>query len=280
MSAGHGHHDDGAAPARWEPSRLVTLLTDFGVRDPYVGIMKGVLWSHAPSLRAVIDLTHDVPPQDVERAAFHLVHAWSWFPPGTVHVVVVDPGVGTGREMLAVEVAGHVVLAPDNGIVGPLCARAPEARVRRVDPARWPTLGGSHTFHGRDRFAPAAAWLAEGGEPAGLGEPIATFLRLAEERAVPHADGSVEGRILFADRFGNLVTNLAGEPAGGEGEAREVAFAGAVARLVRTYGEGGPGEVVALVNSYGLVELAVRDGSAEALTGLGRGATVRLRHRP
>src|SRR5258705_6312317 len=150
----------------WKPSGIVTLLSDFGTEDPYVGMMKGVILSAAPRL-AIVDLSHGVPPQNLRVGAWFLAHASAFFPPGTVHVAVVDPGVGSGRKLLVAEDAGHAYLAPDNGILGPVLS--PAARVYELDPARFARAGASRTFHGRDILAPAAAAVATGLSPKAAG---------------------------------------------------------------------------------------------------------------
>ena len=269
------------ASERWTPSGIVTLLTDFGVRDPYVGIMKGVLYRDAPSLRAVVDLTHDVPPQRIELAAFHLAHAWRWFPVGTVHVTVVDPGVGTAREILVIEVGGHVVLAPDNGVAGRLLVGEEGARVRRLalDRIALDRLAldpPSATFHGRDVFAPVAARLVEGRAPAELGEECDSFETGTISRARRRSDGTIEARVLFADHFGNLVTDADASLLGGSARGWCAEMGGSRARGVGTYGEAEPGEAVLLVDSFGMAEIAVRDGDAAHTLGGGPGSGVRL----
>jgi hypothetical protein len=259
-------------PDSWSPSGLVTLLTDFGLEDAYVGVMKGVLASVAgPAVRA-IDLTHAVAPQDVRAAAFHLAHAWRWFPAGTVHVAVCDPGVGTARAILVATRDGHAFLAPDNGLLGPVLAGA-EAWVGRLDVERVALPSRSRTFHGRDVFAPAAARLAAGAAPAELALPCAGFERL--ELPAPEPDGDAWlATVLSVDRFGNLVGNV---PAERVADGRWDAVIGARrAPLTDTYGDARPGELVALVDSYGLVELAVRDGSAARALGMKAGDRFRL----
>lgn len=264
----------GEHPQRsWRPSGIVTLLTDFGAADPYVAVMKGVLLSEAPELRAVVDLSHEVAPQDVQAAALFLEAAWSWFPAGTVHVVVVDPEVGTERALLLVECGGQAILAPDNGAIGPLVAGAHDACVRRVG-AGAPRVGASATFDGRDRLAPLAARLASGTAPDTVGDVFDGWRRLDVPAAAVAPDGSLCAEIVLVDRFGNLITSarreqLAGAQWSCEVGGRRVAFA-------RTYAAVAPGELVCLVDSYDRIEVAVRDGDAARELGLGRGAEVRL----
>lgn len=257
---------------RWQPSRLITLLTDFGHRDPYVGIVKGVIASTERGLE-VVDLTHGVAPQDVRSASFHLAHSWRWFPPGTVHVAVVDPGVGTARRILCARAEGHVFLAPDNGLLGPVLPAG--AEVRALDLERFSLPGRSRTFHGRDVFAPAAARIASGLPPEECGTPAAGWqdARFPEPE---RGDRTVRGEVLLADHFGNLITNvregdLPGPPEGWTAHAGEQR-----ARLVGAYAEAAPGELVALVDSFGYWELSEAAGSAAARLGLGRGSPVRF----
>jgi S-adenosylmethionine hydrolase len=260
----------------WKPSGIVTLLTDFGTEDPYVGMMKGVILSAAP--RAVIvDLSHGVPPQNVRVGAWFLLHASAFFPPGTVHVAVVDPGVGSGRRLLVAHDHGHAFLAPDNGLLGPVLSSA--ARVFELDPARHARPGASRTFHGRDILAPAAAALASGLSPEDCGSgPVAPEAGAAFPRPRELDGGRVECEVLLADRYGNLIlsarpSDLSQHPiAGGwivEAAGRTIPVRGA-------YADAAPGELLALVNSYGVLEIAVREGNAAARLGLRQGDTVVL----
>lgn len=261
----------------WRPSGIVTLLTDFGTAGPYVAAMKGVLLDRAPGLRAIVDVSHEVPPQDLAAAAFVLDAAWSWFPTGTVHVVVVDPEVGTARDILVAERDGHALVAPDNGVLAPLVESASGgsgAIVRRVDPARAPRVGGSATFHGRDRFAPLAAHLAGGASPESVGQASESWRRLSLPEARAEPDGSLVAQVLLVDRFGNLITSARREQLG---DARwSFERGGRRAELARTYAEVEPGELVCVVDSHDRLEIAVRDGDAASELGLVRGAEVRL----
>lgn len=255
-------------------SGVVTLLTDFGTSDVYVGVMHGVIHRCSTAVRHVVDLTHQVPPQDVALAAFHLHHAWRWFPEGTVHVAVVDPGVGSERQILAVEKAGHLFLAPDNGLLGRIAEHA--TAVAAVDLQRIGLHEVSATFHGRDVFSPAAARLVDGAGPLDLG-PACTPARPAAAptpQALP--GGGFGGQVLSIDHFGNVITNL---PVGlliGPREAWRLECGGVSLQIAKTYSSVRPGELLALVDSYGLLEVAVREGSAAAKLGVDRGAPVRL----
>ena len=253
----------------------MTLLTDFGTADGYVAELKGVLLGEAPGA-TLVDAGHDVAPQDVDGARLALARYWLRYPAGTVHVVVVDPGVGTERAALAVESEGRRLVGPDNGVLTPALLRAGARAVRLAVPAR-----SSATFHGRDVFAPAAARLAAGAPLDALGTPVdAPFLRRTPE-ARRLVDGGIEGQVITVDRFGNAITNLVASGAtaapGGLVQLGDPAWRTVPIR--RVYADVAPGEPVALAGSNGLLEIAVRDGSAAAGLGLARGAKVVL-YRP
>lgn len=249
------------------PAPAITLLTDFGTADGYVAEMKGVLCTLAPGV-PLIDVTHDIFPQDITAARLVLARCWRRFPAGTVHVVVVDPGVGTQRAAIAVESEGRFLVGPDNGVLSPALF-ALDARVVRLPVP----ITAAATFHGRDVFAPAAAALAEGAALTDLGESFTTPVRLRTPQPRRDADGSLHGEVLTIDRFGNVITNLMRREAAG---TVEVEVAGRVARLVRTYGDAVAGELVALVGSSGFVEIAMRNGSAAGALGIARGEAVVL----
>jgi S-adenosylmethionine hydrolase len=252
---------------------VIALLTDFGLADPYVGMMKGVILGIAPET-AIVDVTHEVPPQDVRAGAFFLAQAARHFPSGTVYVAVVDPGVGGARRALAVAAGGQIFVGPDNGLLDPALSGRGAPRAVEIREPRYLLPVRSSTFHGRDVFAPAAAHLVRGLPLSSLG-PRATrlvSLRWPVVRAVGR--GERRGEILHVDRFGNLITNFA--PADVPRGATLRAGTFTANRLHRTYLDAAPGALVALVSSYGLVEIAVRDGSAAARLGLGRGDEVRV----
>jgi hypothetical protein len=247
---------------------LITLLTDFGTADGYAGEMKGVIYAMVPQAQ-VVDIAHDVAPQDVDGARLAIARYWRRFPLGTIHLVVVDPGVGTPRAALAVESDGRFLVGPDNGVLSPALLRSDVRVVELAIPAQ-----ASATFHGRDVFAPAAARLAGGSSLEALGMTFdAPVLRRTPE-ARRLADGSVSGEVIAVDRFGNLITNLVA-PRGGS-----VVLGDRVVPIVRSYGDVAAGEVVAVVGSSGLLEVAVRDGSAGGALRVARGATVVLRPAP
>ncbi|MDE3151133.1 MAG: SAM-dependent chlorinase/fluorinase [Gemmatimonadota bacterium] len=241
---------------------LVTLLTDFGTADGYVAEMKGVLMTGAREA-TILDLSHEIPPQDVDAARLALARYWKRFPEGTIHVVVVDPGVGTPRAAIAVESQRRYLIGPDNGVLSPALL-APGVRVVELPVA----AGASHTFHGRDVFAPAAVHLATGQAFDALGAPFAepVIRRTPEPHRAP--DGSVVGQVVTIDRFGNAITNLLGVRGG------TVEIVGRTIPVRRVYGDVATGAPVAVVGSSGLLEIAVRDGSAAAQLGVARGAPV------
>jgi S-adenosyl-L-methionine hydrolase (adenosine-forming) len=247
----------------------ITLLTDFGTADGYVAELKGVLTSSAPGV-PLLDMSHDIPAQDVEHARLTLARYWRRFPVGTVHLVVVDPGVGTARAAIAVHSDGRYLVGPDNGVLSPALF-ALDARVIAlpVDPH------ASATFHGRDVFAPAAAQLALGAPFEALGEPLHEPVRRRTPQPQRQADGSLAGEVLTIDRFGNAITNLVAYAAHSRA-ATHAEVAGQQARMVRTYGDAMPGELIALVGSSGFVEIAVREGSAAVSHRLQRGQRVVL----
>jgi S-adenosyl-L-methionine hydrolase (adenosine-forming) len=248
---------------------FVTLLTDFGTTDSYVAEMKGVILTRTPTA-VLVDITHGIHPGEVRSAAYVLGRTWHQFPPGTIHLVVVDPGVGTTRAALAFSAHGHGFVGPDNGVFTPVLHDA------EVEVVVLPTPdGASPTFHGRDVFAPAAAALAGGASVSTLGEPFSGMpARLAYTE--PHYEGkSVVGQVVYVDRFGTLVTNLTPDlvPAYAKVEVEGLE----VGPLRRTFGDVPTGGLVAYAGSGGQVEIAVRDGSAARRLGLGVGGRVRAR---
>ena len=268
-------------------SGIVTLLTDFGLSEAYVGVMKGVILAIAPNAK-LVDLTHDVPPQAVDGAAFLIEGAWRYFPAGTVHLVVVDPGVGTRRRRIALRSEGQYFVGPDNGVLSAALpdvvrgARAADAGYVVREVALPPDIEAvlieseavlrqplSATFEGRDAFAPAAAHLAVGGSLSDLGPSTSTMQALPAFRAPRAADGSLAGRVVHVDHYGNLITDIRGEDLLA---APLIEVAGRTLRLVHTYGESD--RLCAIVSSAGSVEVALPNGSAAEALGVGRGAVV------
>lgn len=257
---------------------VVTLTTDFGTRDGYVAAMKGVILGIAPGV-SLVDVSHEVAAQDVQGAAYLLAGVYRFFPPDTVHLVVVDPGVGTERRGLAVRGGEHLFVAPDNGVLTPVFDGEEDVRVVSLSNADYWRSAVSRTFHGRDIFAPVAAHLAAGIPLAVFGEAVSDPVRL--DMPEPRArEGVVEGAVLWVDRFGNLVTNI---PAAtlSLGETYRITVGHlTVTGLFTTYGQVRAGQPLALIGSHGFVEVAVREGSAAEVAGAGRGALVRLEPAP
>lgn len=261
-------------PGGPSPSGIVSLTTDFGLRDPFVGVMKGVILGRFPEAK-IVDLTHDIRPQRVAEAAFWLERSYRWLPAGTVHVAVVDPGVGTLRPILAARVGGHLFLAPDNGLLGPVLEDA-ATTPRRVDLdglRDFGIEGWSATFHGRDIFAPLAAMLASGRvELEALGPAVAPSVSSALPRAMASGRG-VAGAIVTVDRFGNLITNVTRALIEATDSpvvhVREISVG-----LGRTYADVPSGEHLALINAFDVLEVACRDGSAAERLRLGPGDPV------
>ena len=264
------------------PSGVITITTDFGHQGPFVGVMKGRMLGRFPEAR-LIDLTHEILVHWPAEAGFWLTRSFAYFPPGTVHVAVVDPGVGTARDIVALSAAGHLFLAPDNGLLAPLATRYPQADLVRLRPAGLARLGitrASATFHGRDIFAPVAAELAAGRcglEALGEVSPLDSLVPAWVDEPVLEG-GCVSGVVITLDHFGNLITNIDATLI--ERFRLPRVHAGSHAfPLLRTYGESRPGDYLALVNSFGVVEIARAEQSAAEGLGLGRGAPVTVRDR-
>jgi S-adenosylmethionine hydrolase len=252
---------------------IVALMTDFGTRDWYVAAMKGVILARCPQAR-VVDITHEVPAQDIVAGAFTLAAAVPWFPPRTVFVGVVDPGVGSRRALVAAEANGHYFVGPDNGVLALSLARAVHRRIVRLTQRRYwlPTI--SRTFHGRDIMAPVAVQLACGLRLARLGTPVRDVQPL-ELPAVQQRGRRRIGRILHIDAFGNLITNL---PAAWLRRGTvTLHYRQRRVRVVSSYVHGRPRELIAVAGSLGWVELAVFNGSAASRWGAKRGDPVELR---
>jgi S-adenosyl-L-methionine hydrolase (adenosine-forming) len=252
---------------------MLTLLTDFGTRDVYVGAMKGVIAQINPQL-TVVDLTHEVPPQDIAAARFCLMDAYLYFPVGTVHLAVVDPGVGSTRRAIAVQFAKGYLVGPDNGIFGGVLSESTAiAAVELTNSKYWRTPQPSRTFHGRDIFAPVAAYLSCGVPLKQLGQPIAptTLVQLDIAKCTATETG-ISGSIQYIDHFGNLVTNIPGSDVLGRNWNIEVA--GITIPNCSTYNDVKVGEAIALVGSHGWVEIAVNNGNARSQLQIELGVVV------
>jgi len=259
------------------PGRIITLTTDFGTIDHFVGVMKGVILGIHPAAR-IVDISHEVKPFEVSDGAFTIAQAYRYFPKNTIHVVVVDPGVGSSRRPLLVDAAGQYFIAPDNGVLSMILARE-KARVRHVTSERYFLKPVSRTFHGRDVFSPVAAHLAAGVPAAKFGPRIDDALRLAFDEPARQGKNCWSGVILKVDRFGNLITNLTAEVSR-QASTRPFALkigTVTITRLALTFADGDAGELFAVAGSSGHLEIAVNQGSAAELLGCGAGAPVELR---
>ncbi|ABA23399.1 Protein of unknown function DUF62 [Trichormus variabilis ATCC 29413] len=250
-------------PKNWSYQPLLTLLSDFGDRDVYVAVMKGVIAQINPKLQ-MVDLTHQIPPQNIAAARFCLMNAYPYFPEGTVHIAVVDPGVGSRRRAIAVEFADGFLVGPDNGIFsGVLAQSRAMAVVELTNPQYWRTPEPSKTFHGRDIFAPVGAHLASGVSLQHLGQEIApaTLVQMNMKNCTQTATGW-SGCIQYIDYFGNLVSNIPGDCI--QGKKWCVQVSGLMIPGCDTYSDVKLGEATALIGSHGWVEIAINSGDAHS----------------
>lgn len=256
-------------------SSIITLLSDFGLSDVYVGVMKGVIAQINPTL-TVIDLTHEVPPQNIAAARFCLMSAYPYFRDGTVYVAVVDPGVGSNRRAVAIKFDGGFLVGPDNGLFsGVLSQSPPVAAVELTNSEYWRTLTPSTTFHGRDIFAAVGAHLASGVPLEKLGRAIKpeTLVQLPIFECT-QTDADVVGCIQYVDRFGNLITNVPANLV--EEKTWSVEAAGLTILGNKTYSDSPLGSLVALVGSHGWVEIAVNNGNAQSQLQMDLGDSVQI----
>jgi len=256
---------------------IIALLSDFGSTDHYAGTMKGVILGICPDA-SLVDITHEVAAHDVLDGALQLAAAYRYFPVGTIFLVVVDPGVGSARRGIAVDTGDYRFVAPDNGVLTAVVRDVPPKRVVELTERRYARPTVSRTFEGRDRFAPAAAWLAKGIQLSALGRAVTDYHRL--ELAVPETgEDGIRGVVVRQDRFGNLVTNIDRRTfdALGRGAIEIVAGPHVIGRLVATYAEIPPDDVCALFGSTDHLELAANAGSAAIRLGLARGDVVVIR---
>lgn len=252
---------------------IVTLLTDFGVDDAFVGMMKGVILQRSPR-SPLVDLTHAIPPQDVRCAGYVLADSWRFFSPGTIHVAVVDPGVGSDRPILGARVGGHIMLAPDNGLLTAVFQQQPPDALRHVSNRDVFLKTISQTFHGRDIFAPTAGALAQGMAFEDVGPPAEGHETLDLPEPTSDESGRVRGEVIYTDHFGNLITNVPGPmlPL-----CPRIEVAGrTLDRLSRSYADAAPGEALAIISSGGRLEIAMNRGSAAQTLGIGVGAHVTI----
>ena len=258
---------------------IITLTTDYGTNDHLVGTLKGVILKINPDV-TIVDITHNVTPFDLLDGALAIGSAYSYFPPKTIHVVVVDPGVGTERRPLLVSAQNQYFVAPDNGVLSVIYEREKETLVvRHANVEHYFLQPVSKTFHGRDIFAPVASWLSKGWQTPSMGDEISDYKKFAIPRP-KEADGALKGAVLRADAFGNLVTNFRSE------DLPESALNGGaiqlqvgthqVSRLVGTFAQGNNGEPIAYLGSSGYLEIAVNKANAARTLNLGRGTPVIL----
>jgi S-adenosylmethionine hydrolase len=255
---------------------VIALLTDFGLRDHYAGTMKGVILGICPDA-VLVDLSHDVAPHDVLGGALELAASYRHFPSGTIFLVVVDPGVGSGRRCVAVETGGYRFVAPDNGVLSLVLDEQPPTRVVELTEPRYGLPTPSRTFEGRDRFAPAAAWLAAGVDLGDLGRAAGSLQRL-EVPGPAMAGGTIVGEVVRVDRFGNLITNIDRRAMGAmSADSLQVRVGDlSLTRIVSTYADVAPGDVCVLFGSTDHLEIAVNGDSAAARLHLGRSAPVHV----
>jgi S-adenosylmethionine hydrolase len=260
------------------PRPIIALLSDFGSRDHYAGTMKGVMLGICPDA-TLVDISHEIPAHDVLTAALELTAAYRYFPQGTIFLTVIDPGVGSARRGLAADVGDYRFVAPDNGVLTLVFQDAPPRKVVELTERRYARPTVSRTFEGRDRFAPAAAWLAKGIQLTALGRPLAEYHRLEIPKPATGAD-ALSGEVLRVDRFGNLVTNIdrrTFERFVNGGRVQIQAGPHQVGRLVATYTDIGGDEICALFGSTDHLELAANSASAADRLALTRGAAVTVR---
>ena len=248
----------------------ITLLTDFGVSSPYIAQMKGVLVARVPNVR-LIDLTHSVAPQRVLAGAITLLDLAPWFPPGTIHIGVVDPGVGTERRILAASVGDWHFVLPDNGLLSPIAERFNVHQIVSLNKPEFWLPSVSNTFHGRDIMAPVAAAIANGIPLEQLGEPVSNLKKVVLPEPTVEA-GITRGEVLYVDSFGNLVTNIMAEQV--ECGATFTIGGQRVSGLVSSYGNRNPGELIALIGSSSRLEFAIVDDNAAERLGTAVGADV------
>jgi S-adenosylmethionine hydrolase len=256
---------------------VIALLSDFGTRDHYVGMMKGVIIGICPDV-TLVDITHEIAPHDVMDGALELAASYKFFPAGTIFLAVVDPGVGSARRGVAAEIGDYRFVCPDNGLLSAIVREVPPKKIVELTERRYARPTVSRTFEGRDRFAPAAAWLAKGIQLTAMGRNVADYTKVDIPLPVVSDDG-IAGTVLRLDRFGNLVTNIdrkTFEKFGKEGGVQIAAGIRTVGRLVATYADILPGEVCALFGSTDHLELAANAGSAADALGLSRGAPIKI----
>jgi hypothetical protein len=259
----------------------ITLTTDFGLNDHFVGAMKGVILGIAPDAQ-IVDISHAVQPFDILDGALTISQAYSYFPSGTVHMVIVDPGVGTARRPIILTADRHIFVAPDNGVLSLVYAREERLSVRHITSDHYFLKERSNTFHARDIFSPVSAQLAKGVETDRFGEEITDYVRFGAPRPKPVDERTLRGVVLKVDRFGNLITNITPQDAPQLFTATPPVFKIAIGtkapatRICASYAEGSPGEVFGILGSMGFLEVAANRGAANQLLGVGKGSEVNV----
>jgi S-adenosylmethionine hydrolase len=250
---------------------IITLLSDFGLRDHFVAVVKGVMLSLNQDV-TLVDISHQIPPQDIFTGAFTLSQAYSYFPSGTIHLAIVDPGVGTDRKVVAATAGGHYFVAPDNGILTYIMEALEDFAAYEVTADHYFRKPVSATFHGRDIFAPIAAWISRSIDLHQLGPVLKSPVRLQLPVLKRVKDALIQGAILAVDQFGNLITNL--KPDDVPVPFKILAGQKEITGFRKTYGEGTPGEIIVVPGSTGYLEIAVKGGSAAAALNLKAGAPI------
>jgi len=263
-----------------EDRPLITLTTDFGSKDPFVGIMKGVIVSINPSVK-IIDITHNISPQSILEAAYALEMSYASFPHKTIHVAVVDPGVGSTRRPLLVATGYHYFIGPDNGIFSHIYRMAESLTVIHITAEHYFLPRRSATFHGRDVFAPAAAWMSKGIDIERFGEPVNDYVTLKEPALILSSNNVLEGEVVYIDRFGNLMTNIPAQKINVSDDEElsggpKVAVRDREVPLKKYYSEAGDKELCSLINSFGYLELFVNSGNASSDFGITVGEKVKV----
>jgi S-adenosyl-L-methionine hydrolase (adenosine-forming) len=259
---------------------IITLTTDFGLNDHFIGTMKGVILSIEPEAQ-IIDICHAVQAFDVLDGALTISQAYSYFPSGTVHVVIVDPGVGTTRRPLLVTSERHHFVAPDNGVLSLIYQREERLSARHVTGEHYFLQPISNTFHARDVFSPVAAYLAKGVDPAKFGEEVKDFVRFVAPKPKAVNENTLRGVVLKVDRFGNLITNITPQDAPmlfteNASGFKIVIGQREITEIKNAYAEGAPGEVFGILGSMGYLEIAANRGAAAQLLGLGKGTDINI----
>ena len=258
---------------------IVTLTTDFGTNDHFVGAVKGVILDIVPEA-AIVDISHAVQAFDVLDGALAISQAYSYFPTGTIHMVVVDPGVGTTRRPIIASSDGYHFVAPDNGVLSMVYAREERIHVRHITSDHYFRQPVSSTFHARDVFAPVAGYLAKLVDSHKFGDEIEDYVRFAAPKPKPAGDNRLRGVVLKVDRFGNLITNVTPEDAPalfqGKGAFKIVVGSKEITEIHSAYAEGGPGEVFGILGSMGYLEIVANRAAAAQITGAGKGSEVSI----